>query len=161
MTFSLSILKRQEDTMLTDHLELQIQLKSLKLASIREHAEQVEQIAIAKNYSYTQYLSHLCQLEIDSRQTNRLKRWIKESRLPKYKTLSNFGFNHIPNVKPEQINALAETDTWTAKLSERSKPIILRVYFLVFRAILDILLHKYAYIRNNFIITDKLVEQHC
>jgi len=48
-----------------------------------------------------------------------------------------------------------------AKLSERSKPIILRVYFLVFRAILDILLHKYAYIRNNFIITDKLVEQHC
>ena len=98
--------------MLTDHLELQMQLKSLKLASIREHAQQVEQIAIAKNYSYTQYLSHLCQLEIDSRQTNRLKRWIKESRLPKHKTLSNFDFNHIPNVKPEQINALAETDMW-------------------------------------------------
>jgi DNA replication protein DnaC len=91
---------------------LDLQLKALKLASFKQNWEAISDMAIQKNWSHGQYLSYLAQMELDSRESSRLSRHIKESKLPKHKTLSSFNFKEIPTVNAEQINALAETDTW-------------------------------------------------
>ncbi|WP_151194501.1 IS21-like element helper ATPase IstB [Cysteiniphilum sp. JM-1] len=100
---------------------LDLQLKALKLASFKQNWQAISQLSIQKNWSHGQYLSYLAQMELDSRESSRLSRHIKESKLPKHKTLSSFNFKEIPTVNAEQINALAETDTW---LSEANNIII-------------------------------------
>ena len=72
---------------------LDIQLKELKLSTFKNNWHEIEQLAISKNYSYSQYLSHLCGIEIDKRISTRLARMIKESKLPKNKILSSYDFN--------------------------------------------------------------------
>tara|TARA_B110000977_G_C10996065_1_gene461911 strand:+ start:540 stop:1274 length:735 start_codon:yes stop_codon:yes gene_type:complete len=96
---------------------LDIQLKELRLSSFKNNWQDVEQLAIQKNYSYGEYLLHLCNMEIDKRVSMRLVRRIKESNLRRNKTLSNFNFAESPHINAEQINALAETDTWISQSS--------------------------------------------
>lgn len=91
---------------------LDIQLKELKLSTFKNNWQDVEQLAITESYSYSQYLSHLCSMEIDKRIGTRLTRMIKESKLPKNKTLSSYDFDSCKSINKDQINALAETDTW-------------------------------------------------
>ena len=98
--------------MQTYEATLALQLKELKLSAFRTNWENLQQSAIQNNYSYGEYLSHLCQLEMTSRASTRLKRRISESKLPKNKTLSNFNFDDVPCINAEQINALADTDSW-------------------------------------------------
>ena len=91
---------------------LDIQLKELKLSTFKSNWNDAEQFAISKNYSYSQYLSYLCGIEIDKRIGTRLIRMIKESKLPKNKTLSSYDFDSCKSINKDQISALAETDTW-------------------------------------------------
>lgn len=94
---------------------LPLQLKNLKLSSFNLHWQDSNEIAVKNNWEYSKYLSHLCDLEIQKREQNRLKRRIKESSLPAGKTLSSFNFQANKNINPAQINALAETDGWIKK----------------------------------------------
>jgi DNA replication protein DnaC len=91
---------------------LPLQLKSLKLATFNQHWESSAAVAEQEGWSYGHYLSRLCELELQKRQVSRLARRIKESSLPKDKTLSNFDFKANTSIQPAQINALAESDTW-------------------------------------------------
>ena len=90
---------------------LPLQLKELKLATFGKHWQDVETKARDSQWNYSAYLSQLCTMELESRQANRLIRRIKESKLPKGKTLSSFQFKDRA-VKAEQINALAQADSW-------------------------------------------------
>lgn len=94
---------------------LPLQLKSLKLSSFNSCWQDSNEAAIKNNWEYSQYLSHLCSLEIQKREENRLKRRIKESSLPTGKTLSNFNFKANKNINAAQINALAGADSWLKK----------------------------------------------
>lgn len=96
---------------------LDIQLKELKLSCFKNNWQETQDIAIQKNYSYGQYLSHLCNIEIEKRSSTRLARRFKESKLPKNKTLSSFKFNETPSINADQINALSETDSWVSEAS--------------------------------------------
>lgn len=91
---------------------LPIQLKTLKLATFKQHWEPSASVAEQEGWSYGHYLSRLCELELQNREVSRLNRRIKESNLPRDKTLSNFDFKANPSIQPAQINALAESDTW-------------------------------------------------
>lgn len=91
---------------------LPLQLKALKLSSFNMHWQDSSEIAIKSNWTYSQYLSYLCDLEIQKREQNRLVRRIKESSLPNGKTLSNFNFKTNKSINSAQINAFAETDSW-------------------------------------------------
>lgn len=91
---------------------LPLQLKNLKLSTFNTNWEQLAESAHQKNWTYSQYLSQLCDLEIQKRQTTQLARRVKESTLPKDKTLSSFDFKANKAVNPAQINALAESDSW-------------------------------------------------
>mgnify|MGYP005850825133 CR=1 FL=1 len=91
---------------------LPLQLKNLKLSSFNIHWQDSAATAQSEHWSYSQYLSQLCELEISQREQSRLKRRIKESQLPKYKTLSSLDFKANHSINAPQINALADTDTW-------------------------------------------------
>lgn len=94
---------------------LPLQLKDLKLSIFNSKWEAVAESAKQEGWTYSQYLSHLCDLEIQKRQTSRLARRIKESGLPKDKTLSSFNFTVNETINPAQITALAESDSWIKK----------------------------------------------
>jgi len=91
---------------------LLLQLKTLKLSSFHQHWAECATLAQQEGWDYGHYLSRLCELEIQKRQVSRLARRIKESGLSSNKTLSNFDFKANASIKPAQINALAESDTW-------------------------------------------------
>lgn len=94
---------------------LPLQLKDLKLSMFNLHWQDSVVIASKNNWTYTQYLSNLCDLEIQKRKDNRLTRRSKESKLPARKTLSSFDFSSNKMVNSAQINALAESNTWIKK----------------------------------------------
>jgi len=91
---------------------LPLQLKDLKLSMFNHHWQSSAESAEEAGWTYSHYLSHLCDLEIQKRHSTRLARRLKESALPKDKTLSSFNFDANSSVNPAQINALAESDSW-------------------------------------------------
>lgn len=94
---------------------LPLQLKELKLSAINAHWEQSACDGKKQGWTYTRYLSHLCSTEIQKRQSTRIARRLKESALPKDKTLSNLDTSANKTLNAAQINALAESDTWVKK----------------------------------------------
>ncbi len=91
---------------------LPLQLKSLKLSAISAHWECIAESAAQQGWSYSRYLSHLCDLEVQKRQASGLAYRLKESLLPRTKTLGGFDFQANTTLNAAQINALAENDSW-------------------------------------------------
>jgi len=94
---------------------LPLQLKELKLSCFNLHWQDSCDKATKGNWSYSKYLSTLCSLELEQRVNNRLKRHIKESKLPANKTLSSFDFSANEKINSAQINALSQSDSWIKK----------------------------------------------
>ena len=91
---------------------LPIQLKNLKLSAINMNWENVAESARQQGWSYSKYLSYLCDIELQKRQESRLAYRLKEAALPRNKTLSGFNFDANKTINTAQINALAESDSW-------------------------------------------------
>jgi DNA replication protein DnaC len=91
---------------------LPLQLKNLKLSAFNSYWQDSAEFAKTKNWNYSKYLSHLCELEIQNREKNRLASRLKDSALPKGKTLSSFDFKVNSTLNAAQINAFAESNTW-------------------------------------------------
>lgn len=91
---------------------LPLLLKQLKLMNILKNWEELEQEAIKDQWSYGGYLQSLAELEVNSRYSNRIRRYTKESKLPSGKTLANFKFEDVISVNRQQIEALAENIKW-------------------------------------------------
>lgn len=91
---------------------LPLQLKNLKLSAFNSYWQDSAEIAKTKNWNYSKYLSHLCELEIQNREKNRLASRLKESAIPKGKTLSSFDFSVNKALNTAQVNAFAESTTW-------------------------------------------------
>ena len=91
---------------------LPIQLKNLKLSAIHTHWECAAESAAQQGWTYSRYLSYLCDLELQKRQSTRLAYRIKESSLPRNKTLGGFDFQINSTINAAQINALAENNSW-------------------------------------------------
>ena len=93
-------------------LSLPLLLKQLKLMTILKSWEEAEQQADESKWRYGKYLQFLTELEINSRYSSRIKRYVKESQLPSGKTLATFQFNAVPSVNRQQIEAFAENTKW-------------------------------------------------
>ena len=92
---------------------LPLLLKQLRLASMGRHWESLLQQAEHKGWNAAQYLGALCEQELADRDSRRIARFAKESRLPVGKTLATFDFAQIPTLNPAKIEALAATSDWT------------------------------------------------
>src|ERR1035441_1298849 len=71
-------------------------LKALHLPAMRECFEQAAQQAEKETLSYEQYLLELSERECDSRRRNRIAALLRESGLPREKTMANFDLKRLP-----------------------------------------------------------------
>lgn len=86
-------------------------LKELRLPSMLATWEEFKARAIRDQWSHCAYLSALCEQELLSRETRRLQRRLRESRLPRGKSLESYEFARS-SVNPCEIRALAEDASW-------------------------------------------------
>jgi len=83
-------------------------LKELHLPAMRECFEQAAQQAEKETLSYEQYLLQLTQRECESRRRNRIATLLRESGLPREKTMANFELKRLPLKVGRQLKALAD-----------------------------------------------------
>lgn len=90
-------------------------LKRLNLSAMRSHWSDLESQALQQSWSYRQFLFHLCELELEVRHHNRLKRLLKEAQLPWTKCLADFDFSHCPQLDAQQLRTLAADPSWVQR----------------------------------------------
>ena len=83
-------------------------LRSLKLPTVARHATEVAQKAEREGWSFGQYLHHLVELEVEERRRRRIDRFIKDSDLPREKTLATLQRARIPPKVQKQLPGLCE-----------------------------------------------------
>jgi len=94
---------------------LPLLLKTLKLSAIQKSWEAVATNAIDRQWSHQRYLAELCDQEAAERHRKKIQRFIRESKLPPAKTLSNFDFNEITKPTVQQIEALSNDVGWAQR----------------------------------------------
>jgi DNA replication protein DnaC len=84
-------------TMTPSPLEsLVLLLRALKLPSVARHAGEVAHKAEREGWSFMQYLHHLVELEVQERRRKRIERCLKDSELPREKTLGTLDRARLP-----------------------------------------------------------------
>lgn len=91
---------------------IQIFLKKLFLSTMAKHWEQLAYQADDEGWGCARFLSALCEQESLERDRRRIERHLKESQLPRGKSLATFDFNCTPTLKKRQVHALASGDKW-------------------------------------------------
>ena len=91
---------------------LPLLLKQLKLMSMLKSWENCEQEAKDNNLRHAKYLQTLVELEVNSRYSSKVKRYVRESKLPSGKNIAAFNFNDIQSINKQQIEAFAENIKW-------------------------------------------------
>ncbi|CAN5380641.1 IS21-like element helper ATPase IstB [soil metagenome] len=97
---------------MVNSITLPLLLKQLGLPMMYRHYEVKAQEAMETHWTYAQYLSALCDLEVSSRRQKRISRHIHESKLPIGKTIDTFDFKATKSINAAQIKALAENNSW-------------------------------------------------
>jgi len=87
-------------------------LKELRLTTIAKQWQQVSQKAIELDWEPELFLAYLCELETSHRHDNKLKRLLRESKLPIGKQLSQYDFSEITGVTAQQIKQKTAQLDW-------------------------------------------------
>lgn len=91
---------------------LPILLKQLKLSTMASLWETYLEKAEKSGWNPAQYLSALCEEEVNQRYSRRIARNFKESKLPVGKTLSSFDFKMLPDLEIGKMEAFASDPSW-------------------------------------------------
>ncbi len=83
-------------------------LKELFLSVMRRCYADLAIQAQQDSLSYEQYLLQLAELECVSRRNNRIEKNVKESRIPRDKTMDTFDVKRVPGKVAHQVRSLAE-----------------------------------------------------
>ncbi len=94
----------------TLNTDLQVYLKDLHLPTIRALYESYATQAQQESISYEQYLFDLVEKECEERRTNRITRWVRESKLSLEKTLETFDRTRLSRKLNQQVNTLLKGD---------------------------------------------------
>ncbi len=92
--------------MLSEQEQIEQNLKSLHMPTIRHSYEEVAKQARADLWSYEQYLLELLNLECETRRQNRIIRNLRISKLPPSKTFENFDKKRLPAKVANHLNVL-------------------------------------------------------
>lgn len=90
--------------MINDRDQINTNLKSLHMPTMRHSYEEVAEQARAESWGYEKYLLQLLSLECEVRWQNRISRNLRTSRLPPSKTFENFDKKRLP---PKVANHLS------------------------------------------------------
>lgn len=85
-------------------------LEKLLLTSVLKTYQESAQTAIQENLSYEEYLMMVIEHECEIRKTRRVERWIKESRIPREKTLASLDLKCFTQKLTRQIKIISEGD---------------------------------------------------
>lgn len=96
-------------------LSLPILLKELRLSAFIKQCDSMAQKAINEGWSHQEYIVNLCEQESALRYERRIKRMIRESKLPPAKSLSSFDFDAIKSVNKACIDVLVNDVSWATK----------------------------------------------
>lgn len=91
---------------------LPILLKELRLTAIAKQWEITAQKAVSEQWEHGMFLAELCQLEMNHRHETRLKRLLKDSKLPIGKQLHQYKFDEIEGVTSLQIKQKINQTAW-------------------------------------------------
>jgi DNA replication protein DnaC len=89
---------------------LPIMLRSMRLPTIAREYEGAIQRAEAENWGYQRFLGYLFEAEANDRLQRKIERQLKESNLPKSKTLELLDQKRLPDKIRRQIPTLLEAD---------------------------------------------------
>lgn len=101
-------------------LTLESFLKELNLKAFKEHYQVVASRCEKDNLSMEAFLYELCQMEVNARQSLKIKRLIKNAKLPRDKYLEDFDFKRIPGLSKTQVAQLA-----TGEFIDRAENLII------------------------------------
>lgn len=87
-------------------------LTELRLPTMHRRWENLAVEAEDKGWSGPQYLTNLCEAEVEARSRRRLDRHMAESLLPKAKTLETYDFDVVSGVTKSKVQALATGEAW-------------------------------------------------
>ncbi len=91
---------------------LNTQLQTLRLSQMKAHWKALEQQAIAMAWTPAQFLSQLCEQELEHRRQQRHKRYLAEAKLPIGKRLDTLDLTAIQGVNPAVIQHLGQQTDW-------------------------------------------------
>jgi DNA replication protein DnaC len=88
--------------------KLTVLLRTLKLPSFKEQYEEVGRLADREGWTFAQYLLQLAEAEIEDRRQRRIERLLRQSGLPKDKTLATLDQKRLSSKIRRQIATLCE-----------------------------------------------------
>jgi DNA replication protein DnaC len=94
--------------MTTESLELR--LKAFRLPSFLAHYESLAERGQKEGWQHVQYLEELSVLEAQERQDRKITRLLKQSKLPKDKTMATLELGRLPTTVRGQIKHLCDGD---------------------------------------------------
>jgi len=92
----------------TPPVSLALMLRALKLPTVARHAEEVARLAEREGWTFERYLHHLVELEIHERRRRRIERYLRDSDLPRDKTLATLDRSRLPIKIAKQLATLCE-----------------------------------------------------
>jgi DNA replication protein DnaC len=94
-------------------MPLNVMLKELRLATFSQNLESYQKEAIEKTWSYSEFLSKLCEQELARRFQTRISKWTREARLPAGKSFATLNFADLPKAVQQPIHQLKDNHQWT------------------------------------------------
>jgi len=92
----------------TPPVSLALLLRALKLPTVARHAEEVARLAEREGWTFERYVHHLVELEIHERRRRRIERYLRDSDLPRDKTLATLDRARLPVKIAKQLATLCE-----------------------------------------------------
>lgn len=90
-----------------DRESLEQNLKRLKLRHMRDTLDAINEVALAEEPSYLDFLAYLVQEEIAGREATQRQRRLKAARFPAWRTLDEFDFSFQTSVSQQTMRDLA------------------------------------------------------
>jgi DNA replication protein DnaC len=83
-------------------------MRALKLPAFARYAEEIAQKAEREGWTFGRYLHHLAELETDERRRRRTERYLRDSDLPREKTLATLSRSRLPTKVAKILPTLCE-----------------------------------------------------
>ena len=93
-------------------MPLKVMLKELRLATFSQNLDSYQNQAIEKTWSYSEFLSKLCEQELARRFQTRTSKWTREARLPAGKSFAALNFADLPKAVQQPIHRLKDDHQW-------------------------------------------------
>ena len=94
---------------------LPLLLKELRLPAFAHHHQALADSARAETWSYTDYLSVLCEREVADRYQRRVQKWTREAQLPAGKTFATLEPSRLGKTVQGQLATLQHGSDWALR----------------------------------------------